>query len=148
MQCADPANCPNATNVEGINIKAAEFASCSFNNPPKGDGGDGSALNPGPIKSGTDIRIRCQWDTLQLKYRSIDKWEQGMDGVTPTSKEMVDIRKNGYPNNSHIKTYPYSCLAGMGRQSKKQDVASDKLAWKNWQFIILTCDQQFNGIGT
>jgi len=41
-----------------------------------------------------------------------------MDGAeSPNSEEMKEIRKNGYPNNSHIKTYPYSCLAGMGRQS-------------------------------
>ena len=71
-----------------------------------------------------------------------------MDGITPTSDEMKEIRKNGYPNNSHIKVYPYSCLAGMGRQSKAKDVASTKLQWSGWQYIILTCDQQFNGSGT
>jgi len=148
MQCKDPANCPNAVNVDGLNIKAADYASCSFENPPNDDGSKPAPLNEKVIKAGTDINIRCQWDTVSLKYGNIDKWEQGMDGITPTSTEMKDIRKNGYPNNTHIKTYPYSCLAGMGRQSKTQDVKSTKLQWANWKFIILTCDQQFNGTGT
>jgi len=29
-----------------------------------------------------------------------------------------------------------------------KDVASTKLQWSGWQYIILTCDQQFNGSGT
>jgi len=51
-----------------------------------------------------------------------------MDGAdSPNSAEMKEIRKNGYPNNTHIKTYPYSCLAGMGRQSKTKDYENPNL---------------------
>jgi len=60
-----------------------------------------------------------------------------------TGAMMKKIRSEGYPNNSHIRTYPFSCLAGMGRQS-----AEKKSAQMNWTYIILTCDQQFNGMGT
>jgi hypothetical protein len=67
MQCKDPSNCPDSVSIDGISIKAAEFASCSFKNPSEADGGDGSLLNKEVIKSGTDINIRCQWDTVQLK---------------------------------------------------------------------------------
>jgi hypothetical protein len=99
MQCANPDNCPNATSVDGLNIKAADFADCSFKGPE-----NEKALNPTTITAGTDIRVRCQWDSVSLKYGAIQKWEQGMDGVTPTSDMMTSIRANGYPNNSHIRT--------------------------------------------
>jgi hypothetical protein len=126
MQCADPANCPNATSVDGLNIKAADYADCSFTGPDN----DVPPLNPPTITAGTDINVRCQWDSVSLKYGAIQKWEQGMDGVTPTSDMMTDIRKNGYPNNTHIKTYPYSCLAGMGRQSAVKNHASTAFKWQ------------------
>lgn len=123
MQCADPADCPNATSVDGLTIKAADYAKCSFTNPND----DTPALNPKVVTAGTDINVRCEWDSVSLDYGQIQKWEQGMDGVTPNSDEMRDIRKNGYPNNSLIKTYPYSCLAGMGRQSIAKDYENPPL---------------------
>jgi len=68
MQCPDPANCPDSTAVTGVNIKAAEFAECSFSNPNEQPGDvPPKALNTKVIKSGTDVKIRCQWDTVQLK---------------------------------------------------------------------------------
>jgi hypothetical protein len=131
MQCKE-GKCPDSVAVTGINIKAAEFAQCSFKNPK--DIEAETPLNPKSIKAGTDINIRCQWDTDMLVWNDIQMWEQGMDGVTPNSKEMDDIRKNGYPNNSHIKTYPYSCLAGMGRMSKVEDHEDQSsLKTKGWK---------------
>lgn len=126
MQCANPDNCPNATSVDGLNIKAADFADCSF----KGPNNDVPPLNPPTITAGTDIKVRCQWDAVSLKYGAIQKWEQGMDGVDPKSLVMKDIRENGYPNNSHIRTYPYSCLAGMGRLSAVKDHEGTAIKWQ------------------
>lgn len=64
FQCPDPANCPGAATVTGISIKAAEFAKCSFS----GFKADGKTkLNPDQIVSGTDISVRCDFDTVQLK---------------------------------------------------------------------------------
>jgi len=60
-----------------------------------------------------------------------------------TGAMMKKIRSEGYPNNSHIRTYPFNCLAGMGRQSA--EMTADRM---NWKYIELTCDQQFNGMGT
>jgi len=139
MQCANPADCPNAVSVEGITIKAADFAKCSFTNPDEKT----NPLNPTTIVAGTDIRVRCDWDKVSLEYGAIQKWEQGMDGITMTGEQMKKIRSEGYPNNSHIKTYPFSCLAGMGRQEPVKDSAK-----MNWKYVILICDQQFNGTGT
>jgi len=64
MQCKDPSNCPDSTAVTGVNIKAAEFAECSFQNPPAIE--KETPLNVTRIKAGTDINIRCQWDKVQL----------------------------------------------------------------------------------
>jgi len=61
MQCKE-GKCPDSVAVTGINIKAAEFAECSFKNPDN----DVPRLNPKSIKAGTDINIRCQWDTEML----------------------------------------------------------------------------------
>lgn len=70
-----------------------------------------------------------------LKYGAITKWEQGMNEAdSPNSQTQADIRKNGYKNNTHIKVYPYSCLAGMGRQSKeKLHEDQENLATKGWK---------------
>lgn len=56
------------------------------------------------ITAGTDIKVRCDWDSKSLEYGAVQKWEQGMDGYTLTSAAAKDIRTNGYPNNTHIKT--------------------------------------------
>lgn len=100
MQCKDPSNCPNSTSVTGIDMKAADFAKCSFED---GLQEKTKALNPKVITAGTDITVRCDWDSVQLVYGAIQKWEQGMDGITLSGPEMKAIRENGYPNNSHIK---------------------------------------------
>lgn len=64
FQCADPSNCPGAATITGISIKAAEFANCSFSGFQK----DGTTkLNPDQVISGSDIRVRCDWKTDNLK---------------------------------------------------------------------------------
>jgi len=117
MQCKDPLTCSDSAAVTGVNIKAAEYAECSFTNPPKKEAK--TPLNPPVLKSGTDVFIRCQWDPVSLNFGQIQKWDQGMNGAdSPNSEERKKIKAEGYPNNTHIRNYPFSCLAGQGRMSK------------------------------
>lgn len=101
MQCADPANCPNAVTVDGLDIKAADFARCSFTD---GKAEATKSLNPKVLTAGTDVKVRCDWDSVSLVYGNVEKWEQGFNDYTPNGAQMKDIRENGYPNNTHIKT--------------------------------------------
>jgi len=140
IQCADPSNCPGATSVDGVSIKAADFAKCGFT----GTDENGGPLNPTSIVAGTDIKVRCEWDKVQLKYSSIINWEQGQKGFDINSPAGKLIKTQGFPNNSHVRSYPFDCMSSGSGQ-----IVAEKDAKKmNWRFMILKCDQQFNGMGT
>lgn len=103
MQCANPADCPNAATITGLSIKAANFAQCSFFDEDV-TGALTKPLNTGNIVAGTDVMARCSWDTVSLEFGQITVWEQGMDGYSPTSAMAQEIRTKGFPNNTHIKS--------------------------------------------
>lgn len=63
MQCADPNDCANAMSIDGLTIKAADYAKCGFTNPDEAT----NPLNPKVVTAGTDIIVRCEWDKISLK---------------------------------------------------------------------------------
>lgn len=140
IQCADPSSCPGATSVDGVSIKAADFAKCGFSGLDEND----KPLNPKNIIAGSDIKVRCDQDKVQLLQKNITNWTQGLKGFDMNGPAMADIRQNGFPNNTHVRQYPFDCMLGAGRVTKLP-TASKKM---NWNFMILSCDQQFNGLGT